>query len=93
MSEGSGNRRGFFEKVTFEATSEGRVGADQSNTGRGGRERDNLPDRRAECRKGKLSRWRTRCERGPGCLITEVRTNVSRQGKEHVGGGNGCRER
>lgn len=40
MSEGSGNRRGFFEKVTFEATSEGWVGADQSNMGRGGRERE-----------------------------------------------------
>ena len=40
MSEGSGNKRGFFEKVTFEPMSDRPVGADQVDVGRGRRKRE-----------------------------------------------------
>ena len=54
LSEGSGNGRGFFEKVTFEAGSEGWVSADQAHVGRGGREGETaFLARRAERQTGR----------------------------------------
>lgn len=53
MSEGSGSRRGFSEKVVFEPRSEGWVGTDRDSVGRGEREgKTAFLVRSTECQRG-----------------------------------------